>query len=90
MTRSTSFLAALLLGACATAGTTGATIGDPTAEQVDAKRAASGDKLICRTERPVGSNMPVRNCRWASDEKAQQSSAQEALRKAQPNTRVGN
>jgi hypothetical protein len=41
-----------------------------------------GDRLICQTELPVGSHLPVKTCKTYSQIQAQERNAQEYLRQS--------
>ena len=46
---------------------------------------ANDEKIICRTEKPTGSNIPVRTCNWESEIRRRSKDDQRAVEELQRN-----
>lgn len=87
-----SLAAPLLLSAACTAGTasraagTGGTAGGGTLYAVNER----GERIVCRRERPTGSNIAEQVCRTEAAIEAERNQTQRELMKARPSQRGGN
>ncbi len=81
-----STIAALLATGCAAPRSGAAASSTTGAPGAQTARADPKQQLICRTERPTGSNIPQRVCYTQEELDAKSLSAQDALRQATQNT----
>ena len=50
---------------------------------------ANEEKIVCRTEKPTGSNIPVRTCNWESEVRRRSRQDQRAITEMQNSGAVG-
>ena len=64
---------------------------DMSAAEIRAWNADPGndEKIICRTEKPTGSNIPIRTCNWESEIRRRSQEDQRAITELQRGAGVG-